>query len=246
MDLTVLGGSAAYAGPGQACSGYLLADGRTQVLLDCGSGSLSNLLRWTKPELLAAIVISHLHTDHFADIYPLRYYLQYSAQITAPIPVYAPPAAQDFTAQLLSSRRSVVDFLNLFDFIPLDRGKTAIGSIEMHARSVEHGIPAFAFHFQGGSTLAYSGDTLEVEALVELAGGAGSLLCEATFQAPDKPMGAHLSATQAGRVAAEAGVGRLILTHIWPTYDKEISRKQAAEEFTGEIELATENKTYRL
>ena len=102
MELIVLGASAAYPRPGGACSGYLVRDSNTNLLVDCGTGILSNLFRWVDPAYLDAIVITHLHTDHFLDIYPLRYYLQYEKRLVSPIPVFVPSGGEQHILKLIS------------------------------------------------------------------------------------------------------------------------------------------------
>ena len=65
-------------------------------------------------------------------------------------------------------------------------------------------------------------------------------LAEATWQDRDDLLPFHMSARQAADHAREAGVGRLVLTHIWPTLDRDISLAQAAEEFHGPLDAAAE------
>lgn len=73
MKLTVLGCNGPYPAPDGACSGYLLQEGDTGVLLDCGAGVLAQLEKHMPPQNLTAIVLSHLHYDHMSDMLPLIY-----------------------------------------------------------------------------------------------------------------------------------------------------------------------------
>jgi ribonuclease BN (tRNA processing enzyme) len=103
------------------------------------------------------------------------------------------------------------------------------------------GLVALGFRLEtDGTALAYTGDTGPTSKIHDLGRNADVLLSEATWQDSDELLPFHLSARQAAVHAREAGVELLILTHIWPTSDKEVSRAQAAEEFDGPIELATE------
>ncbi len=80
MKLTVLGNYAPYAPEGCATSGYLLESAGGKLLLDCGSGVLARLQRFTSPDEIGAVVLTHLHGDHIADMTLLRYALPYRKQ----------------------------------------------------------------------------------------------------------------------------------------------------------------------
>jgi ribonuclease BN (tRNA processing enzyme) len=70
--VTVLGSSSSTPRPGRACSCYLVRAGDTAIALDLGTGSLSNLRRYLAPEQVSAVIISHMHPDHFLDLIPMR------------------------------------------------------------------------------------------------------------------------------------------------------------------------------
>ncbi|WP_169797091.1 MBL fold metallo-hydrolase, partial [Streptacidiphilus griseoplanus] len=96
-----------------------------------------------------------------------------------------------------------------------------------------------------GRALAYSGDTGPCAELTELARGADLFLCEASFtdgkeDIPDL----HLNGREAGRIAAEAGVGRLVLTHIPPWTDTERNVADARAEFDGPVDAARPGAVY--
>ena len=103
-----------------------------------------------------------------------------------------------------------------------------------------HPVETFAFRFEhGGRVLTYSGDTGPSPVLVELAGSADVLLCEAGFpEEPDLPPGLHLTGRQAGQHATAAGADQLILTHIAPDTDPARSLAEAQSTFPGPISLA--------
>jgi ribonuclease BN (tRNA processing enzyme) len=88
--------------------------------------------------------------------------------------------------------------------------------------------------------LAYTGDTGPTPVVDELAKGSDLFVAEATWQDHQDLLPFHLSARQAGEHATRAGAKRLMLTHIWPSLDYEVSRQQAAEAFDGEIIIAEE------
>jgi ribonuclease BN (tRNA processing enzyme) len=104
------------------------------------------------------------------------------------------------------------------------------------------GVHALGYRIElvGGASMAYSGDSGPNDSLVELARDADLLLCEATWQEHMELLPFHLSGRQAGEHATAAGAARLMLTHIWPSLDKEVSRSEASDTFTGPIDIARE------
>ncbi len=78
MRLTVLGKSPSWQDADGACSGYLIEEDGTAILLDCGNGVFSKLRRYRDYTHIDAVVISHLHADHFLDLVPFSYALTYA------------------------------------------------------------------------------------------------------------------------------------------------------------------------
>ncbi len=91
MKLTILGSSAAYPKAGGACSGYLVEEGKTRLLVDCGTGVLSNLQKLFALKDVGHIVISHLHADHCFDLIPYRYALMRPVHKGIHPRLYLPP-----------------------------------------------------------------------------------------------------------------------------------------------------------
>src|ERR671928_1971177 len=86
MRLTVLGKSPSWQDAGGACSGYLVEEDGVTVLLDCGNGVFSKLRRFRDYTRVDAVLISHLHADHFLDLIPFSYALTYAPR-QQPVPV---------------------------------------------------------------------------------------------------------------------------------------------------------------
>lgn len=246
MELVVLGSSAAYAKSRKACSGYLIRWGKSSVLLDIGTGSVSNLFRWIDPATLDGIVITHLHPDHFLDIYPLRYYLQFDAKISSPIPVFAPAGALEKIGGLLTSE-GLEEFKRIYRFVAIKEDKVfKAGEISFQFKELPHVILTYGVKVDGGK-IVYTSDCSYEGDVVSFAEGAKLLLCEATLQEKDAHLSiGHLTAKEAGKIAQEAGVRKLILTHIWPTYDENVSLAEAKMVYNGEVELACENKVFKV
>src|SRR3712207_9420878 len=109
MRVTVLGKSPSYTDAGGACSGYLIQEDGITVLLDCGNGVFAKMRRFVDYVDVDAVVLSHLHADHFLDLVPFSYALTYAPR-QQPVPVdrwpgtehparprlFSPPGGRDF------------------------------------------------------------------------------------------------------------------------------------------------------
>src|ERR671938_1206608 len=94
MRLTVLGKSPSWQDAGGACSGYLVQEDGTTVLVDCGNGVFAKLRERIDYVDVDAVVLSHLHADHFLDLVPFAYALTYAPR-QQPVPVYLWPGTDD-------------------------------------------------------------------------------------------------------------------------------------------------------
>lgn len=249
MKVTVLGSSASYAGAGQACSGYLVEHGDTKVLMDCGNGVIANLCAIIDPATLDAVMITHGHPDHFLDIYALQALLRYAPQ--GPAPPLALWMPQGLFGQMgcLLSERGRVELAEAFVVHELVAGQVErIGSLAITPRLVDHTEDTFALLVEspGGAKVCYTSDTKAGDAVLQAARGAELLIAEATM--PEEYVGRapHLSAREAAEVARDAGAGRLVLTHIWPTNDRARMLQDAVEIFGPNTSIAKEFDSYEL
>ncbi len=241
MEVTILGTSAAFPTPKRACSSYLITEGRTNLLLDLGAGSFSNLTVYARPERLDALIITHLHQDHFLDLFPLYYYLKYEAKPEKKLRVYAPSSSQARLGCLLGTDGEL-KLGEVFEFSNIEEGAIALDRLSIEFARVKHIEPTFGVAVSvGGKKLAYSSDSGYSPSLVTLAAGADLFICEATLMEPVSGLD-HLTAEESGRIASEASARRLMLTHIWPSIDPENSRLMAEEHFVGEVALAEEGE----
>ena len=252
MRLTVIGCSGSYPGPDSPASCYLLEgdhEGRTwRVLLDLGSGALGPLHDYADPLTVDAVVLSHLHPDHYFDLSGLYVVWKYHPDgARSRIPVYGPAGV---AAQVARAYGLPVDpgMSAEFDFHEYDDQPVRLGPFTIWPTRVAHPVAAYGLRVEAdGHTLAYSGDTGPCPQLVELAKGADLMLAESAFLAgDDNPNDLHLTGTDAGSAAAAAGVGRLVLTHIPPWHDKRLALAEARAVFDGPVGLAATGDTYDL
>ncbi|MBU4173968.1 MAG: MBL fold metallo-hydrolase [Actinobacteria bacterium] len=245
LEVTVLGSSGGYAGAGKACSGYLLRHGENSLMLDIGSGSLANLLVQLPADGLGGLAITHMHYDHYVDIYGLATARRFWESTLPPLPLLAPPGAMDVIGSPLSDG-SRTRFFECFEVTGHQAGETReIAGFELVALPARHITGSFSFRVTaGGRTVCYSGDTDVCDSLLQLAGGVDLFICESTFtsEVPNKEPG-HLYAREAGDMATRAGAGSLLLTHLWPTLDGRRALEDARSNYKGPIELALEGQT---
>lgn len=250
MRLTVIGCSGSYPGPDSPASCYLVeADGpdRTwRILVDLGSGALGTLQQFLDPLDVDAVLISHLHPDHFFDIsgyYVLRKYHPKGPQPR--IPVWGPRGTA-LRVAISYGLPPNPGMDNEFDFHEYDGQPIRLGPLTITTTRLVHPVDSFGLRIeQDGRVLAYSGDTGPCPALVDLARGADLFLAEAAFrEREENPGELHLTGGQAGEAAAKAGVGTLVLTHIPPWHDKQEALAEARLEYDGPIELAATGATY--
>lgn len=242
MEVVVLGGSGTFPRPGGACNGFLVSEGETKVLIDIGTGVLSRLYTWTDPGRLAALVLTHLHPDHFLDIYPFRYFLEFMAGGSPPLTVYAPAGAAHHMRGLFNEP-DTTKFDRVFKFIDMaPDARFAIGSLSLTPRKVFHLDPTYGIEIEaGGSRVFYTSDTSYDPKLTDYARGADVLLAETTLRAEDGGGGiAHMTTTEVARLATEAHVRRVVLTHLWPHFDRRLIKREVEAGFDGRIDLAEE------
>jgi ribonuclease BN (tRNA processing enzyme) len=238
MRITVLGGSGAFPTADQACSGYLVEHDGFHLLVDPGYATLPRLLGHLVADQVDAVLISHGHPDHCADLNPLlRARALRDDDLPPALPVYAPPGATD-AVLALDRPGMLASAYELREFQPGDR--LGIGPFAAETRLLPHFMPNAGIRLTaGGAVLAYTGDTGPSPDIAELARGADILLAEASYpeQVPADSARYLSSARQAGRDAADAGVGRLVLTHLMPGTDPDAAREAAAA-FNGSIDVA--------
>lgn len=251
MLLTVLGCSGSIPGPGAAASGYLLEAGGCTLVLEFGNGVLSRFQEERPLFSMDALVLSHLHPDHCVDVSSLYVARKYHpVPPSGPLPVYAPAEAPSrFVAAYApnAAERASLDFSDVFDFRGL--GSTVrIGPFTVDSAVVDHPCEAYGFRISaGGVTLAYTGDSGPCAALDSLAEGVDVLLSEASWtHAPDRQTGLHMSGREAGELAARAGAGRLLITHVPPWTSREDVLKEAQSAFDGPCELVVQGGRYEL
>jgi ribonuclease BN (tRNA processing enzyme) len=238
MRMTVLGGCGAWPAAGQACSGYLVEHDGFRVVVDPGYATLPRLLERVAADGVDAVLISHGHPDHCADLHPLLRARVLGAGAPPALPIHALPGAADRVLALdepgtLESAYAVSEFTAGESF--------EVGPFRVDTWPLPHYVPNAGMRLAaGGQVLAYTGDTGPSRAIVELARDADLFLAEASF--PERVPAAAArylsSARQAGEAATVAGAGRLLLTHLLPGTVPDLAENAARGAYGGDITVA--------
>jgi ribonuclease BN (tRNA processing enzyme) len=239
LTLTILGCDGSYPGPGGAGSGFLIRGGGATVWLDCGPGTLANLQRHVAIEDVDAIVCTHVHPDHRSDLEGFAVANEYFLHRTG-FDVFAP--AQVFEAGYHTEEPALRHHV-------IDDGSTwTVGGLTFTASRTDHVETTLAVRIDGeGRSMAYSADTGPRWSLTSLGPPVDLALVEASYLAHGEAMGLdHLSGRLAGLLAREARVPRLVLTHVWPTVDREAVRIECTAVYDGTVVMAEIGATFEV
>ncbi len=256
--MIVLGAAPAYTSrAGSAASSYLVRQGDAALLLDLGQGAFANLASTLEPSTLTAIVVSHLHPDHFIDLVPLRHYLKWEFDPSRRVRVLGPTGLGERLDALDGQAGFAAEAL---DVERLSEGAHRIGPFEVAVRRVSHTDESYAFRVavavadgasaragagagQSGAAagLVYSGDCSRAEDLIPLIRPGDTLLCEASFGAgPVVPGAHHITSGDAARAASTGGATRLLLTHVLSSRSRTDILAAAQAAFAEPVQLVTE------
>jgi ribonuclease BN (tRNA processing enzyme) len=264
MRVTVLGKSPSWQDADGACSGYLVEDGETSVVLDCGNGVFSKLRRYRDYTTVDAVIISHMHADHFLDLVPYAYALTYAPR-QQPVPVAQWPGTDNPARPRLIAPRGARGILrrvvgawgnddlieNAFRLEEYRPGETIeVGELRARFHEVPHFAPTFAIDFSsqnGSGRFTYGADCRPGKELVEIARDTDLLFVEATLPRPERTGDrGHMTPAEAGDHARRAGAHRVVLTHISDELDQDWAREQGEETFGGPVDIAREGAVYEV
>jgi len=264
MRLTVLGKSPSWQDADGACSGYLIEEDGFSLVVDCGNGVFGKLRKYCDYTAVDAIVISHIHADHWLDLVPYSYALTYAPR-QQPVPVDRWPGVESPSRPQLIVPRGAPDCFrrvvgawgnddlidNAFAIEEYGESDTpALGPFRLGFKSVPHFTETFAIRVEssnGGGKLAFGADSRPSVDLVSFARDADLLLVEATLPRPERTgMRGHLTPREAGEHGKAAGVRRIVLTHISDELDSLWARNEAEDAFGARVEVAREGAVYEL
>ncbi|WP_288528956.1 MBL fold metallo-hydrolase [uncultured Secundilactobacillus sp.] len=217
MKLTVLGFYGGYPANSVGTSSYILSSGEFHLLLDCGSGALLKLETHMDPLALDAVLLSHYHHDHTADLGVLQYYWQLheARPNMAVLPIYGPTSDPLNFGSLTWPHAS--EGHGYSDAQPVNIGPFSVTFMLTH-----HPVPAYAMRItekSSGKVLVFTADTAYFEGLVDFAKGADTLLTDTNFFNDKTGTKWHMTSGESGHLAMATGATQLILTHLPQTGD---------------------------
>lgn len=265
VTLGVKGGPAVRA-PGAMPTATLLDLDGQRIVIDCGLGVTAALVAaGVDLRQLATICITHLHSDHILELGPLIH-TAWVTGLKTPVTVYGPAGLTDYWTGFLQAMaydnairvadEGRVPLPDLVRIVPVTGGPVAFEGLRISALRISHPPVdhALAYRFDGSRSVVCSGDTAYFPPLADFARGADVLLHEAMLPeglevilqktGGGEKLRAHLMASHttvddAGRIAAAAGVRKLVLNHLVPVDDprftEEMWRARAARAFAGPV-----------
>jgi len=241
VRLTVVGCAGSYPNAMSPASCYVIEHDGQRIVLDMGNGSLGALhsvFDPLAPDSIQAVLLSHCHIDHCADLASLfvaRHH--YGPRDLPRLVVYGPSDTKERLASIYGMRDpSLID--ESFD-LRVHQPTAEVGAFTITTAPAAHPVEAYSIRATaGGHSITYSGDTGPTSTLVELSHGTDIALFEASFVGHDNPPDLHMSGADAGRVAASANVGSLLLTHLVARNDEVQVLDEARAVFAGPIAVA--------
>lgn len=246
MKLTVLGCLGAYPYKGEGTTSYLLESDGFQLLIDAGSTTLVELEKHLDPLALDAVILSHYHFDHIADLGVLQYYWQLSpGEKKQPLlPIYG--HGQD---EIHFKALTMPNVSQGFDY--LKEQQLDLGPFTVTFLQTVHPVTCYAMRFVEKKTdkvFVFTGDSGYLETLNEFALSADLLLADTYLFEGHEYHHAHLTSKEAGQLAKVANVQHLVLTHLPQIGDLDLLAQQAqqAAEEDVTVTVAKVRHTYTI
>ncbi|MBI3749638.1 MAG: MBL fold metallo-hydrolase [Chloroflexi bacterium] len=238
LRLDVVGAGPAFTDrPGASGAAYLVRHERTSILLDLGQGSFPRLASLLDPGTLDAIVVSHLHPDHFVDLVALRHYLRWGPGGPRRARVLGPAGLAD----RLDALNAEPGFASAaLDVEELGGQGRRVGGLELDSARVAHAGESHAIRVgaAGRPGLVYSGDCGRADDLATLIRRGDTLLAEVSFGPGPVPSGAaHLDGPSVGALAARTGAARVLLTHLLMGFNRTETVSSVEQSFGGPVQL---------
>jgi ribonuclease BN (tRNA processing enzyme) len=239
----VLGAGSALVRAGLGCSGYALVRPNGRVLLvDCGPGTLRSLAACGHTlELVDAVLLSHEHADHVADLVHLLFARRNPRLATAPaLEIVGPSGTRDLVDRALAflGRDALPSGTTVRELDARAPGSDALGGVRFEFTPTGHTDTALAYAFDvGGARLVYSGDCGDERRLAALARDAELLVCECS-SSDDAPLDGHLTPSAVARLAAAARPRHVLLTHFYPELEPAAAVHAVRAAWPGEVAAA--------
>jgi ribonuclease BN (tRNA processing enzyme) len=244
LEITVVGSGTVVPRLKRRQSCVIVEAGGETLAFDLGSGAVRGMLHaGLDPFAVDRIFFTHFHPDHTVDVVPLLFSIKYGSEEERTRPLYltGPEPFRSFWGSVTDAWGEFMVGAYPTEISELPHECTSplgLPGFRLSWAPAEHRPESIAYRLDGGGgAFVYTGDTEFSESVVELARGARTLLVECSF--PDgSPVPGHLTPSSAARIASEAGVERVVLTHIFPTADELDLRAKVGRGYDGEVIVA--------
>lgn len=237
MKLTVVGYWGGFPFQEGASSCYLLEKDGFTLVIDLGSGALSQLQRYIDIPELDAVILSHYHHDHMADVGVLQYArvtYAYVEGLKDILPIYG------HVEDKAKFNALTHDFTSGVAYHPKEQ--LTVGPFQITFLRTEHNVPCFGMRITDGQhTLVYTADTAYKDEWIPFAQEVDLLITDCNFYAKQHEQAeraGHMTSQQGALIAEQAQVKELILSHLPQFGDHQQLLKEAKEVFSGTVHLA--------
>ncbi len=254
LTVTILGSGTCVPSLQRSACAALVRVGRARVLVDSGPGTLRRLLEAdTRIFDLTHICYTHLHPDHTGELVPLIFATKYPdiQQRKTPLTICAGAGFGRFFRGLRQIYGNWIELppgmLHVVELDNTGADQIRFEEFTINTLPVEHNPESLAFRISDrrGKSVVFSGDTDYSDNLAVLAEGADLLICESALP-DDQKVSGHLTPSLAGRIATQAGVGKLVLTHFYPECEQADIREQCRKTYSGPLMLAEDLMEFEL
>ena len=246
MEITVVGSGTIVPRLERRQSCVVVRAGGEMLVFDLGSGAVRGMVHaGLDPFAVDRVFFTHFHPDHTVDAVPLLFGINYGAseKRVRPLRVAGPEPFRRFWGSLMDvwGEWMVGDYETIVSELPLAcPSPIDLAGCRLTWAPAEHRPESIAYRLEAdGGAFVYTGDTEYSESVVSLARGAHTLLIECGFP-DDAPVPGHLTPSGVARVASEAGVRRVVLTHLYPPVDNDLVASEVGRRYDGEVVVATD------
>jgi ribonuclease BN (tRNA processing enzyme) len=244
VEVTVVGSGTVVPRLERRQSCVVVEAGGERLVFDLGSGAVRGMLHaGLDPFAVDRAFFTHFHPDHTVDVVPLLFSIEYGAEEarSRPLHLSGPEPFERFWASVADAwgEWMVGDYLLEISELPhVCPSPLDLPGGSLSWAPAEHRPESIAYRLDGdGGGFVYTGDTEYSESVVELARSAHTMLIECSFP-DDSPVPGHLTPRGVARIASEAGVRRVVLTHVYPAADELDLPAEVGSGYDGEVVVA--------
>lgn len=242
MKLTIVGSGTGVPSLKRCSPCVVVEVAQSVAVLDTGPGSMRRMLEIDITYAdVTALHYTHTHVDHVNDFAQFLFAAKYDeSPRTEPLKITGPPGFKSFYERMVALYGDqIISDKYSMTLEELSKDERDYKDYSLKTRPMLHMVPCTGYRIEdrNGASVAYTGDTDYCESVVELAGGVDVLVIEAALP-PAFDLEGHLEPEAAGRIAAEAGVGTLVITHLYPVCDRYDTEAEVRKSYGGDVIIA--------